>query len=265
MLRPARRLQLEPCEDRSLPSALVPTTRPPAETAHTSTAAGTESTDDEATEYTNSAKPATQPGTGRANLAAEIARALVPDYVVAAYPAIPPMPMGSTAPATPAVTSPAPAGAPTPAPVVAAISPAPAPAVQPPPPAPAIPEQAAVVPADDRPDDGPVESPGYPSGTGDQPAILDAEFPPVGPVVAGLVIGDLDLRVHLAGWTATAGRLLDGLDAVVDTFDAESPWVRLGYWALAIGTVGVTVELTRQGLRTKPPDPLRGPSLPVTR
>ena len=29
--------------------------------------------------------------------------------------------------------------------------------------------------------------------------------------------------------------------------------------------VGVTVELTRQGLRKKPPDPLQGPSLPVTR
>src|SRR3954452_18072572 len=87
MLRTARRLQLESCEDRSLPSALAPTTRPPADTAHTSTAA--ESTDDEATEYA----PSGQPVTSTSNQPTEAARALVPDYVVAAYPAIPPMPM----------------------------------------------------------------------------------------------------------------------------------------------------------------------------
>lgn len=260
MLRTARRLRLESCEDRSLPSALAPLTRPPTNTAHTSTAA--ESAEDEATEYANSGQPVPR----TSNQPTAFARALVPEYVVVAYPAIPPVPTGPAVLTTPAVTPAAPPAVPTIGPVVAAIGPPPAPTVPPPPPAPAVHEQAAAVPPDNRPDGGPVESPGSPAGTGDQPAILDGDFPPVGPVSVGLPgIGELDLRVNLAGWTATAGRLLDGLDGVANALDAESPWVRLGYWALAIGTVGVTVELTRQGLRAKPPDPLQGPPLPVTR
>jgi hypothetical protein len=261
MLRTARRLRLESCEDRSLPSALASTPRPPVDTAHTSTAP--EPAEDEATEYADSGQPLTR----TPNRPAETARALVPDYVVAAYPAIPPIPAEPGAPPTPAVTPPGPPVAPNPVPGTAAIAAAASPAIQPAPPPPAIPERAAVAPPDDGPDDGPIEAPsGFPAGSGDQPAVADLEFPPVGAVSAGVLgVGELDLCVNLAGWSATAGRLLDGLDAVPHALDAESPWVRLGYWVLAIGTVGVTVELTRQGLRPKPPDPLQGPAIPVTR
>ena len=261
MLCTVPRLQLESCEDRSLPSALASTPRPPVDTAHTSTAP--EPAEDEATEYANSGQLLTR----TPNRPAETARTLVPDYIVAAYPAIPPMPAEPAAPLTPAVTPPGPPVAPNPVPGAAAIAAAPSPAIQPPPPPPAIPERAAIAPPDDGPDDGPIETPsGSPAGSGDQPAVTDLEFPPVGPVAAGLIgVGDLDLCVNVAGWAATAGRLLDGLDGVADALDGESPWVRLGYWALAIGTVGVTVELTRQGLRARSPDPLQGPTIPVTR
>ena len=72
-------------------------------------------------------------------------------------------------------------------------------------------------------------------------------------------LDNLDLRVDLGGWARTAGELLDVLDGVGSPLDAESPWSKLGYWALAVGTVGVTVELTRQGLRTRSPDTEDGP------
>jgi hypothetical protein len=62
--------------------------------------------------------------------------------------------------------------------------------------------------------------------------------------------------VDLAGWERAATRLLDGLDAADrDALDAESPWVRLGYWVVTTAAVGVAVELARQGLRVRPPGP----------
>jgi hypothetical protein len=138
-----------------------------------------------------------------------------------------------------------------------------APVIVLPPPALAVPTIAAVVPADDEPADPP---PGPPSGDRDQPAVPEAEFPSPGPAPSAFpFIDDLDLHVDLAGWTNTATRLLDGLDAVVGPLDGDSPWARLGYWALAVGTVGVTVELTRQGLRTRRPESEAGPTLPGAR
>jgi hypothetical protein len=132
-----------------------------------------------------------------------------------------------------------------------------------PPAAPAVPVSAAVVPPDDEPADPP---PGPPSGDQDQPAIPETDFPPPGPAPSGFpFIDDLDLHVDLGRWANTATRLLDGLDAVVSPLDGDSPWARLGYWALAVGTVGVTIELTRQGLRTRRPESEDGPTLPGVR
>ena len=66
---------------------------------------------------------------------------------------------------------------------------------------------------------------------------------------------DLDLRVDLGSLASSASRLIDELQAGLSVLDSEPPLVRLGYWVLAMGTVGVAVELTRQGLRTKQPNP----------
>ena len=255
------RLRLESCEDRSLPSALAPLTRPPTNTAHTSTAA--ESAEDEATEYANSGQPVPR----TSNQPTAFARALVPEYVVVAYPAIPPVPTGPAVLTTPAVTPAVPPAVPTIGPVVAAIGPPSRPnRPDPPPPAPAVHEQAAAAPQDNRPDGGPVESPGPPAGSGDQPAILDGDFPPVGPVSVGLPgIGELDLRVNLAGWTATAGRLLDGLDGVANCARRRVP---MGP-ARLLGTGDRDRRRHRRadpaGATGEAAGPLQGPPLPVTR
>ena len=254
MFRTARRLRLEPFEDRFLPSAPVPIAHSPADTAAHASSPAREADSDDA-EYANKSKSDTaSPPT---------ARVQVPDYVIAAYPAAPPMPAGLTTSKVPAA-APAPPGA---APAVPAMTPAPAPIVQIPSPPPPAPEQATPPPSDDRPDDGPIDAvPVPPVGTGEQPAGSDIEFPPVGGVSSALpFLDNLDLRLNVSDWAEAATRLLDGLDTLVGLPDAESPWARLGYWALVIGTVGVTVELTRQGLRAKEPEPAGGPQFPVTR
>ncbi|MBO0700620.1 MAG: hypothetical protein J2P46_19645, partial [Zavarzinella sp.] len=105
-----------------------------------------------------------------------------------------------------------------------------------------------------------------PSGPEEPPPGSEAEPPPAGSASPVLpFIGDLELHVDLAGWANAAGELFDGLDAVFSPLDGESPWARLGYWALAVGAVGVTVELTRQGLRKKSPEPGAVPILPGAR
>lgn len=260
MLRTVRRLSLEPCEDRTLPAGLAPAAHPPLDTvAHSSRPdPGAESDDD--SEYATA-----RPGSTVTARPAEGTPVLVPEFVVVAYPAIPPMPTRQTAPAMGAVAPPGPVAAVPALPAVAQFGPAPTPATPTPPPA-SVPAPTSAPPPDDG-NDGPVElRPGAQGGTGEQRAVPDTEFPPVDAIVpAQLVIRDLDLRVTLSGLSATAGRLLDGLDAVGDALDAESPWMRLGYWVLAVGTVGVTVELTRQGLRARQPEPAQGPSLPETR
>jgi hypothetical protein len=143
--------------------------------------------------------------------------------------------------------------------VITAEGPA-SPVIVPPPPALPVSVSVAVAHPDDEPADPPPAGP--PSGDQDQPAIPEAEFPSPGPTPSDSpLIVDLDLHVDLGRWARTAARLLDGLDAVVSPLDGDSPWARLGYWALAVGTVGVTVELTRQGLRTKRPESEDGPTL----
>jgi hypothetical protein len=134
----------------------------------------------------------------------------------------------------------------------------------PPAPIPAASDRDFAPPQDDHPDAIPTDLPaGPPAALGDPPAVPDGEFPPVGSVLPSF--DDLSLQLNLAGWANAASRLFSGLDAAVGLPDAESPWARLGYWALVIGTVGVTVELTRQGLRAKQPEPGSGPPFPVTR
>jgi len=267
MLRTPRRLRLESCEDRSLPAVLAPATHPPLDAASVSRSDPGGKSDDDS-EYANSGKPgATATGTGRTTpgfLAGTIG-AQVPDYVVAAYPAIPPMSIGPTAPPPPPGQPGPPAAASATLPITT-IAPAPTAASPVSPPASPVSDRAAAPLGDDRPDNGPVETVPIPAGgTGDPPAVRDTKFPPLGAVTSGLLtIGDLALRASVADWAA-GGRLLEGLDAVADALDAESPWVRLGYWTLAVGAAGVTVELTRQGLRSKRPDPLQRPLPPVTR
>ena len=61
MLRTTRRLRLEPCEDRSLPSTPTPTPHPPADSpAHVSTSNSPSETDNPS-EYANSNKPEATP------------------------------------------------------------------------------------------------------------------------------------------------------------------------------------------------------------
>jgi hypothetical protein len=259
MLRTARLLRLEPCEDRSLPSVPTPISHPPADsTAHVSSP-NNPAEPDEASEYANSANP----GATTSNPPGQVGPALVPDYVIAAYPSAPPMPTVATPSTLPVIAAPAPPASipvvplPLPAPTLAGL--VPPPPATPPPPAPPPPEDHSV--------DGAIDSvPAPQAATGDQPAASDTEFPPTGPVTSAIpFLENLDLRFNVADLAETATRLFDGLDAVVGLPDAESPWARLGYWALVVGTVGVAVELTRQGLRAKQPEPAGGPQLPVTR
>lgn len=255
MLRTARRLRLEPCEDRSLPSVPTPTPHPlPADSPAHVSGSNNSAEPDEDSEYANSAKP----GTTTSNQPA-----LVPDYVIAAYPAAPPMPTGSPTPTVPAIATAAP---PVSVPTAPLPTPMPTPTGQLPPPS-APPQPPAPPPAEDRPDDGVIDSmPASQSVTGDQPAASDTEFPPLGPVTSAIpFLENLELRFNVPDMAETVTKLFDGLDAVVGLPDAESPWARLGYWALVIGTVGVTVELTRQSLRARQPEPASGPPLPVTR
>jgi hypothetical protein len=222
---------------------------------------------DNPSEYANSNKPEANPnqnGAGKLNIPATDGRALVPDYVIAAYPAAPPMPTGLTAPTLPVTTAPAPVFS---MPVVPPPTPAPAPAPTGQVPPLATPKPPAPPPAEDLPADGPGDSLPVPQdATGDQPAGSDTQFPPVGGIASAIpFLDNLELRFNLGDWSDAATRLLDGLDAVAGLPDAESPWARLGYWALVVGTVGVTVELTRQGLRARQPEPASGPPLPVRR
>jgi hypothetical protein len=259
MLRTARLLRLEPCEDRSLPSVPTPTPHPPANNPAHVSSSNNPAEPDEASEYANSANA----GATASNQPAADGPALVPDYVIAAYPAAPPMPTVATIPTLPVTSPPA-----LPASIPVVPSPVPAPTLAglvPPPPA--TPQPPAPPPPEERSVDGAIDSvPAPPAATGDQPAASDTEFPPIAPVTSAIpFLENFDIRFNISDMAETATRLFDGLDAVVCLPDAESPWARLGYWALVIGTVGVTVELTRQGLRAKQPEPAGGPPLPVSR
>src|SRR5262245_39125812 len=98
MLHTARLLRLEPCEDRSLPSVPTPTPHTPVDSpAHVSSPSNPVEPDED-TEYANPAKA----GETTTNQPA-----LVPDYVIAAYPAAPPMPTVAMAPTLPVIAAPA--------------------------------------------------------------------------------------------------------------------------------------------------------------
>jgi hypothetical protein len=82
-------------------------------------------------------------------------------------------------------------------------------------------------------------------------------------------VDELAVRVDLpAEWDRAADRLLDSLDTFAgNPLDLESPWVRLGCWVVTVVAIGVSIEMTRQGLRARQPDvePATTPSLPVKR
>lgn len=256
MSRTAPRLRLEPCEDRSLPAAGLFVNTPPIDPAQLSHMED----EDEDDEY---ATPASSEGRAGAKMSpADAANAQVVAYIAETYPAIPPTPAGP-APPPPA----APPGLPTatlPVPTLTAVAPVPPPASVPTP-APSQPPVEQVVPrtTGDDTDDRREELPPTPlAEIEDPPVVSESEFPPAG-LVNFPPLGDLSLHADLGRWGAAVGRLLDGLDTNFP--DAESPWARLGYWALAVGAVGVSVELTRQGLRVRRPEPVDGPPLPVAR
>lgn len=252
MSRTAPRLRLELWEDRSLPAAGLYVNTPPIDPAQLShRAAGAEPDDD--AEYATASQP------GSKTSPADAAYAQVVAYIAETYPAIPPTP-ASPAPPSPAALPGTPTA--TPAPVVTAVPvpPPPAPAPTPTPPA-----QAAVPPAGDDADDGAEEPPPTPPAPAeDPPVVSDTAFSPAG-LVNFPPLDDPSLRADVGRWAASVGRLLDGLDVGAGLPDAESPWARLGYWALTVGAVGVSVELTRQGLRARRPEPVDGPPLPVAR
>jgi hypothetical protein len=256
MLRAARpRLRLEPCEDRALSAAVTPTAPPDAHPTVQSPATDHDTEADEAAEYANPKGTGSEdrsPGGRMTDPKPATAREYGPTY----YPAAPPLPLGPTVAAAPAaVIAPPPIR---PAPVLVGMGEPPAaPVVVPPVSATPLPEGAPVVPLDDG--DPPT---GPPVGAGDQPAGTEPESPPAGPAPFDWPsIDNLDLRLDAAAWANAAGRLLDRLDAALDPLDGESPWARLGYWALTVGAVGVTVELTRHGLRARAPEPEDGPTV----
>jgi hypothetical protein len=269
MLRVERRLRLEPCEDRSLPAVLIPAAHPltdsPAHVSTINSPTPLDSNEDEDAEYASAGTSASQPvseAKGGSDLINYL-RAAGIAYTVATYPPAPPMPTELVA--APALASRVPAssvGAQV-APVVVGNAPVAVPPTKQPAPAATLPER--------NPMEPPVEDPSHTvptpqGGIVEEPPVPDIEVPPAGPTTFSIpFIEDLDLRLNLSAMTETATRLLDGLDTVLSPVDGEPPWIRLGYWTLAIGTVGVAVELTRQGLRAKAPDSEEGPKLPVTR
>ncbi|HEX3147257.1 MAG TPA: hypothetical protein VHR66_04195 [Gemmataceae bacterium] len=278
MLRAVRRrLLLESCEDRSLPSGLAPNAAPTTSnspTAHTSatpaknTDAPTDDDDDDA-EYANDAKSATTSEGAEYNTPSPSTERQL-EYLTAGpiyyppsyYPSSPPLPTGPTTPI--AAESRVPAASVAPANVVVNVQEVLD--VSPPQQPPVIRTVAAPVPVAPQQDDDSGPPAGPPAATENLPPVSDIESPPVGPVSSGIpVLDDLDIHVNLDGWAQAATRLLNGLDAMTSPLDGESPWVRLGYWALAVGTVGVSIELTRQGLRARSPEPEDDLVLPVTR
>ena len=261
MLRTVRlRLRLEPCEDRALPAAVTADVHPviPSPTEHRATS-------NEADEYADPKPNRSESGSSGGRMMypkpAEDPRAEALEYARPSLPASPPLPQGPTAQTGPAVIPVAPSIRSRPV-VVMGEGPA-APVAVPLPPAPVVPESAAGVPSEDEVDGQPPVAAG---GGQDVPITPEAEVPSVDPIPSEWpLLEDLDLHVNLAGWANSAAHLLDGLDAVLAPLEGESPWARLGYWALAIGTVGVTVELTRQGLRTRLPERNESPTFPGTR
>jgi hypothetical protein len=69
-------------------------------------------------------------------------------------------------------------------------------------------------------------------------------------------VDELAVRVELPSeWDQAAVRLLDSLDVSAENaLDPESPWARLGCWVVTVAAIGVSIELSRQGLRARRPD-----------
>ncbi len=69
-----------------------------------------------------------------------------------------------------------------------------------------------------------------------------------------LVVDALVTRIDVDNWKETATRLLDSLESATrDPLAPESPWLRIGYWVVSIGAVGVAVEWARQSTRVRHP------------
>jgi hypothetical protein len=111
-------------------------------------------------------------------------------------------------------------------------------------PLPSIPEPAPEMP----PDPPPVDEQEVPTTPP-----TEESMPQPGATPAEL-LDDLTVRLRAGELEQAARRLLDGLDRVIaNVTDLDSPWVRLGYWIGTAAAVGVAIELTRHGLRTRRP------------
>ncbi len=87
------------------------------------------------------------------------------------------------------------------------------------------------------------------------PSGPEAEKPPPSPPAPVIDwADDLTAPVDVDGWEQATSRFLDSLETAIqnpDTDIPESPWIRLGYWAVSVGAIVLAVELTRQGFRAR--------------
>lgn len=75
--------------------------------------------------------------------------------------------------------------------------------------------------------------------------------------------GDLPASPDLAEWAVAADQFLDSLgEALEDSAAPAAVWERIGYWAVSVGAVGVALEVARQRLRVRSPNP-EAPTLVV--
>jgi hypothetical protein len=103
---------------------------------------------------------------------------------------------------------------------------------------------------------GPAPGDSTGAGTGPNPAPTSVESPPPVPEPDEsepfAFLDGLAIRVNPAAVERAVGQLAAALDAVIpDPFDAESFWVRVGYWAVAVSAAAVGFELVRQELRVR--------------
>ncbi len=77
-----------------------------------------------------------------------------------------------------------------------------------------------------------------------------------GPWLSGPWSEEFVAKVDVDSWEQSATQLLEGLESAArDPGETESLWVRIGYWAVSIGAVGLAIELTRQGFRVRSTNP----------
>lgn len=68
------------------------------------------------------------------------------------------------------------------------------------------------------------------------------------------LVDALVARIDVDNWKETATRFLDSLESATrDPLAPESAWLRIGYWVVSAGAVGIAVEWARQSARVRYP------------